>query len=720
MRTLLTQFCEQFEAISRPLLEPLTQAVDALSVAPFDLPARRILPGLRDVRQQFDSLVDKVAGQHSYVLIFGPLKSGKSTLMNAVAAAYVSEVTCLPAYPCMVYVTHKDSRELKVTRYDGQSSYYTDPTALRKALARAHSELAEKIRARGDGEETFDPAVHFPEAIRRVDVGLPAGQLGRSGAVMVDTPGLYARMRFGYDRMTREFRNSAACAVFVVKTDNLFLEQVFEEFGRLLDLFSRVFLVVNLDSTKRDLLPDGTLSPSLEKDDPSKVIETFERLSMDAPLRQAYLEGKLKIYPVDLLRAANYRLLAAAAEAGANTAGKADAGKADAGKSDAPSPEASRSKTADFDKFRDDLTTYLNSNEYLRSFLGDSLKHADALLRETGLLCDMGPVRDMTSRVSTLRIDRETAKKTVTRVTTAQALDWKAAFAGLRTRIADGTKGRCKEIRDKTADAVGGVLERWFQSDKGLPALADDTGALFASSLKEAGPVVSGSLKDCVAAGSAGARIPFEVTQTLADLDVSLEGIARTALDKVNPLAGLSVQKPTIDIDAMPVRRSFLDWLFFHSPSRIRRELFGTIEAPNTSIPVAAKAKRLGSASREAMRTTLLAHLDGFFSRAVDGMVDRSLETYAPAVIAGVSPEIAARKQEAEETFSDAERRLAEVANVVDSLTRLRRAMDYGVTAVDTLTKRHAETDPALLNRPIESATEPDDRDTTSKGRRSA
>ena len=52
-----------------------------------------------------------------------------------------------------------------------------------------------------------------PEAIRRVDVSLPAGQLGKSGAVLVDTPGLYARMRFGYDRMTREFRNAAACAI---------------------------------------------------------------------------------------------------------------------------------------------------------------------------------------------------------------------------------------------------------------------------------------------------------------------------------------------------------------------------------------------------------------------------------------------------------------------------------------------------------------------------
>lgn len=709
MRTLLTQFCEQFEAIARPLLEPLEKAVDALSVAPFDLPARRILPGLRDVRHQFDSLVDKVAGQHSYVLIFGPLKSGKSTLMNAVAAAYVSEVTCLPAYPCMVYVSHKEQRELKVTRYDGQSTLYTDPAALRKTLGRAHAELAEKIRARGDGEETFDPAVHFPEAIRRVDVGVPAGQLWRSGAVLVDTPGLYARMRFGYDRMTREFRNSAACAVFVVKTDNLFLEQVFEEFGRLLDLFSRVFLVVNLDSTKRDLLPDGTLSASLEKDDPSKVVETFEKLSMDAPLRAAYLEGKLKIYPVDLLRAASKRL--AAAGAGKDVAAGAAKETAAPGRD----PEI-----ADFERFRDDLTTYLNSNEYLRAFLGDSLKQGEALLRESSLLTDMGPVREMAGRVKTLQGEREAAKRTVERVATAERLDWKAAFAGLRTRLADGTKDRVAEIRTKTADAVGGVLDRWFASDRGLHALlTEDVAALFGSSLKEAGPVVTGALRDA-AASSAAARIPFEVKTTLSDLGVDLDAIARKALDQVNPLAGVRLDAPTLPLETVPVRRTFLDFLLFRGAGRVRRDVFGPADAPAATIPAAVKAKRLAGPGREALRHALVRQLDAFFPKAVDGMLDRAFEAYAPTVVGAVTPAVAERKADATEALADAERRLAEVADVVTSLQRLRKAMDDGVGAVAALTKKHAETDPALLNRPLESASEPDDRDATSRGRRIA
>ena len=48
--------------------------------------------------------------------------------------------------------------------------------------------------------------------------------------------------------MTRDFRNAAACAIFVVKSDTLFLEQVFTEFEQLLELFRRIFLVVNVDS----------------------------------------------------------------------------------------------------------------------------------------------------------------------------------------------------------------------------------------------------------------------------------------------------------------------------------------------------------------------------------------------------------------------------------------------------------------------------------------
>src|SRR5258705_10383532 len=169
-------------------------------------------------------------------------------------------------------------------------------------------------------------------------------------------------MKFGCDLMTRECRDSAASAVFVVKTDNLFLEQVFAEFSELLRLFSRIFLVVNLDSTKQDLQPDGALGPSLEREDPQQIVEAFERLCMNAALKEARDDGRLRIYPIDLLRAASERLRAAAAQ-GAAASGDAAAAN---GAVDEPAD--------DFSRFLTDLTPYLNSTDYLVAFLADSLR----------------------------------------------------------------------------------------------------------------------------------------------------------------------------------------------------------------------------------------------------------------------------------------------------------------------------------------------------------
>ena len=120
MKTLLSQFCESFDAIVRPLLEPLDGASRALLEGSPELPGREIRAELLEVRHQTDVLVQKVAEQQAYVLIFGPLKSGKSTLMNALASTYVSEVSSLPAYPCMVYLSHAEERQFDVTRYNGQ------------------------------------------------------------------------------------------------------------------------------------------------------------------------------------------------------------------------------------------------------------------------------------------------------------------------------------------------------------------------------------------------------------------------------------------------------------------------------------------------------------------------------------------------------------------------------------------------------------------------
>ncbi len=379
MRTLLSQFCEEFEGVVRPLQGPLGRSAQVLSGVDPDLPGPALRAQLADLGHQMQVLADKVAEQQAYVLIFGPLKSGKSTLMNGLSGAYVSEVTSLPAYPCMVYVSHAEKREFVVQDYRSSKKSFADPAALRMHIARAHTDLADRIREAETAGEAFDPSIDFTAAIRRVDVKVPAKDLAESGAVLVDTPGLYSRMKFGYDRMTRDFRNVAACAIFVVKSDNLFLEQVFQEFTELLELFNRIFLVVNLDTTKRDLSPDGKLVPSLEQEDPLRIIEAFENLAMSAPLKAAADEGRLRIYPVDLLGAAAGRLQSNQGILRSDQA------------LESASAEDEFHGRSNFDAFQNDLTEYLNSTDYLVSFLGDSLRRATTLLTETQDACENGP-----------------------------------------------------------------------------------------------------------------------------------------------------------------------------------------------------------------------------------------------------------------------------------------------------------------------------------------
>ena len=309
IKTDIFEFCQAYAGILKPFVTSL-QGVRASIQGKGDAEAlQRPMAGFADVNHRMESLLNKVEQQQAYLIIFGPLKSGKSTLMNAISAAYVSEVTSLPAYPCLVHVKHGDECSFVASRYSGEKLKFEDNAALQSLIKQSHETLAERLREVEDQGETFDPGVHYPDAIRRVDVAVPTRNLKDSLTVLVDTPGLYTRMKFGYDLMTREFRNSAACAVFVVKTDNLFLEQVFEEFNELLDLFSRIFIVVNIDSNKRDLAPDGTLQPSLESKSPGEVIRAFESLVMSAPLRRAHEAGRLKIYPIDLLNSASAAML---------------------------------------------------------------------------------------------------------------------------------------------------------------------------------------------------------------------------------------------------------------------------------------------------------------------------------------------------------------------------------------------------------------------------
>lgn len=682
MRTLLSQFCESFETSVRPLLEPLDGSTEALTASQAALPVREVRAELCDLRHQIEVLVDKVAEQQAYVLLFGPLKSGKSTLMNALARTYVSEVSSLPAYPCMVYLSHRDERQFDVTRYSGRKERFTDPAALYLHVGRAHGELAERIRAAEEQGEEFDPAIHLPEAIRKVEVRIPAGELDHSGAVLVDTPGLYSRMKFGYDRMTREFRDAASCAIFVVKSDNLFLEQVFEEFEDLLHLFSRIFLVVNLDTSKRDLSPDGSLVPSLESEDPLRLLEAFENLAMSAPLKEALEEGRLRLYPVDLLKAASTRL----------------------GNEDAVPARGQ----ANFEAFLTDLTEYLNSTDYLVAFLGDSIRRARTLLGETLQALEHPSVGELRARAEELDEKRQDAQRRRAAVERLGDHDWRGAFAELDEKLAPSIRERARSAGQATEKQVDAVLDRWFGSDASLQSLVQDELVPHLRAYQdELSSFVRQALDEEVLAGTAGILLSTDVSADLYAARLDLSGIGRESLERINPsLLRRDIPVP-LHSSQVPVKRTFWDWVLFRGMRRVRDRLFGAPSNPAQRIPVEVKRRRLGEEAREAIRRELDLYKGRFFHETVQHIHRHVVGQYTSAAVDTMREHLRVRDEELEQLLDETVGLLMDHRKVLAHLSTLRAQAERASGEIESLSEEYVGTEPERLIQPLPAASLP-------------
>jgi len=674
VRTLLSQFCDEFGRVAKPLIDPLTTATDALSAVSTQTPVREILPELQDSAHQLRSLALKVEEQQAYVLIFGPLKSGKSTLMNAIAASYVSEVTTLPAYPCMVFVSYSEQREYEITRYNGRIDVLHDQAALRMHVNRAHNELAEQIREVERTGADFDPGVHFPDAIRRIDVRVPAMQLKESGTVVVDTPGLYTRMKFGYGHMTKEFRNTATCAIFVVKTDNLFLEQVFDEFHQLLEIFSRIFLVVNLDTTKKDLRPDGSLVPSLESEDPLRLIEAFENLSMNTPLKEAAEDGRLRIYPADLMNAASRRLQASNGE---NT-------------------EMEAGLQSNFDSFLGDLTEYLNSTDYLVAFLGDSLRQADALVAQLGELIAHPTVKDLNQHYAELQQRVANAEAESAAVASLQGYDWAGAFAGLPTWLNESAASDDEDLYTKTSQALSGAITNWFAESSSLQTLVkDDLGLLMRSMQAEVISNVTGSLRRRIHQGSVGVDLPDSVDQAAASAGLDLKAVGRRSIDMLDGGAALeSVQVPLLKA-AIPVRKSFWDFVLFRNQPKMRARLFGG--KGENRLDRHTKGKRLGEFARSYIQGEVEDYLYRYYPKATDRLAEWIAQSFTHYAVSDILTQLEQALAGAQQKLNSAQAELDQVAQLRQNLVDLEVAIDSANNGFGELSNRYGDTQPEML-----------------------
>jgi len=603
------------------------------------------------------------------VLIFGPLKSGKSTFMNAICSAYVSEVTSLPAYPCIVNVTHDTAPSFTVRRYDGRSETHDQQGDVYEVVQQAHSDLMATIRSVEDDGEAFDPAIHMPQAIRTIDVRLPTGDLSESGAVLVDTPGLYSRMKFGYDRLTRDFRNAAACAIFIVKTDNLFLEQVFDEFHELLDLFSRVFLIVNLDTTKQDLTPSGQLVPSLEHNDPGRIIDAFTDLSMSAPLKEAAEAGRLQIYPVDLLGAASARIRGVQAGEG---------------------EQIERAHGQDnFDVLLGDLTNYLNSSEYLRAFLNDSLRRAGSLLGGLDELANHEAVGQLSAQADALdatRLETLAQREAVARLA---AVDWTERTKPLHRFLSTQADEQAGEVKRITGHALVGAIEAWFENDLSLASLRDnEIEPLLNSCRTQFIHFLRGEMTQQLPGMRDALSVTDSILNDTAALGIDLGALARAAMEGASPGALLVPVKSNLNGEQIPVRRGFWDWLLMRCKTAVRRRLFGPAGDPSRKIPAAMKSKRLADAGRAMMEDMTASQFGTLLKSITTHLPEELLTSYLANLTGPLTEAVTATDEQTAAKLADIETRLAEIQRILAKFAALTTHVERTAAAVNVLKER--------------------------------
>jgi hypothetical protein len=669
----LTEFAREFDPAVAPLLEPLTRCAEALAHTNDHEIERSIVPVVRDVEHQAGVLVEKVREKQTFVLVFGPLKSGKSTLMNALAATYVSEVTALPAYPCMVYVSHAPTSSVEVTRYDGTSEVLRDAAAVEELVSVAHVELARELAAAEERGETFDPGIHFPSALRRIDVHLPAEELRASGAVLVDTPGLYTRMKFGYDAMTRDFRHAAACAVFVVKTDNLFLEQVFSEFEQLLDLFTRIFLVVNVDPGKKDLGPHGELVPSAEAADPARVVEAFRTLTMTPRMRQADAEGRLRIHTIDLQGAARRRL------------------------------RRETEETADpvgLEPMRGELHEFLSSSEYIVAFLRDSLRQGDALLDRLEEALGQDALEEIARRLDEDQGLLADARERLAALERAAAFDWDEALEDLDRRVAKDARPGLASARDRAARELGEGLDAWFDADESLQELVGTrTEAGLAGHLASCEYVARRSVAATAGGRHAGLEIGPELVRDLARAGVALAPLVPTLGGE--HVAAPSLRGEAFDTDRIPVRRRLVDWLLFRSARKVRRLLFGEPGRPDLALPAAAKETRLGEAGREALEAFVAERTAAAFPRQEKAALDAFCSAHRTAFRTALTAAFEARRPDLTAEVAALDERVRFATGVVEPVRSLREETARSRGALGELHERFFP-EPTVVLEPTE------------------
>jgi len=224
---------------------------------------------LAELEQRTSDLLKRCRDCEVRVLLFGPLKSGKSTLMNLLARNFrVSQVDPRPAFPCVVEVRNSTQGHGEKAQFfrTGEDEPYRE-MSVKEARLELDVLLNEYINSRCDGDfsqklSRIVQQIDFSNGLREgVDAVLEDG----FSLVFVDTPGLM----FADEHYTEEAKKQqelADVAILVLRPEQLFFKDTREMVQKAAGSspnsgasYQSLYVLVNASSQAKKLDQDGTV-----------------------------------------------------------------------------------------------------------------------------------------------------------------------------------------------------------------------------------------------------------------------------------------------------------------------------------------------------------------------------------------------------------------------------------------------------------------------------
>jgi hypothetical protein len=320
MESRFVHFCRSVHAACQELHRQLTLDWDGA------------LPRPKSLDDTLERLERRTARAEVRILVIGPLKSGKSTLMNVLLEnPCVSQISPLPSYPCYVEVRdlrrgsfgdpEEEPRSLfyRMGEEDGTPEEYS----LEEGLEKLNVLLDDFIACADDTQ------IEYSQVVQKIDFwagGSPPEFYNGISAVLVDSPGLFFRARFdkafldfnagasaeggeqsNYSRIATTLLENSDVVVFVIRPEHLFFHMI----AKYLRDFTmtprvRVFILVNASSSSKTQ-EGGQILDFDQVAHSDRFLTYFEKHSADRDLLKA-LSGQsdaISMHFADLLEASH-------------------------------------------------------------------------------------------------------------------------------------------------------------------------------------------------------------------------------------------------------------------------------------------------------------------------------------------------------------------------------------------------------------------------------